>query len=372
MMSGTSLDGVDVCIAEFRSENGRDTFTVLHEHTRPFTRQEYQFFKNLIDREQPISIVCDANILLMSLYADTLRKAVDSHSDIQIDAIGIHGQTVWHSPQIHNVCGKNLRSTLQLASPSALAVEFGVPVVSDFRSADVALGGQGAPLIPMFDFSFLRSETQHVTALNIGGMANVTFIPPHSSHNDVIAFDTGPGNVWIDAAMLHYYGKRYDENGATARAGRIIQPMFNELQELGFVAAPPPKSTGREMFAQDYLEDVLRRHVRHFLPPEDAIATLTAFTAYSIAENVRRFGTPTTTLVASGGGVHNRYLIELLIQELPSAAYLPITSFGVSADAKESLCFGYLAYRTLGGRMSNIPSVTGASRPTILGSITLP
>lgn len=283
-----------------------------------------------------------------------------------IEAVGVHGQTVWHAPQ------DKVASTLQLGSMSALAQELQVAVVGDFRAADIALGGQGAPLVPIFDYGFLKDVNRNIIALNIGGISNVTFLPKNSSLDSVMAFDTGPGNVWIDGAMRQYFGKNYDEGGNFAREGRSLPRLLAALKEMDFIKKSPPKSTGRELFTTDSLSDFLKKYASPHSPGEDIVRTLTEFTAWSIAENIRLFGRLDSRLVISGGGVHNSVLIELLKAEMPEAEIIQSDEIGLSSDAKEALCFAYLAYRTLGGLPGNIPSVTGASQTATLGAIALP
>lgn len=374
IMSGTSLDGVDIAIARFSEHTGQHTLEQIAESTMPFSRQDYRFYKRLMEEPVSVSLFCDAAIHLMQLYESALRSCCDEYAiDIDtIDAVGIHGQTLWHSPNEHEIEGRMLRSTLQISSPSALAQMLGIPVVGDFRGADVAAGGQGAPLVPIFDQAFMAHSTEFSIALNIGGMANITLLPPGCVRSDVRAFDTGPGNVWIDATMMKYYGKRYDENGSTAAAGMIIPSMLQELQSLPYITAAPPKSTGRELFSGEHLEQLLRRHVPSIRPPEDAVATLCFFTAWSIAENIRRFGVEKARIIVSGGGAHNKTLLQFLAHELPNTSIMLSNDLGISADGKEALCFAYLAYRTLSGLTSNIPSVTGAIRECLLGVIALP
>lgn len=374
IMSGTSLDGVDIAIARFDNNNGKHTFTQLHEYTQEFSRPAFVQFKRLIEEPVTIAEVCDASVYLMQLYQAAIETACQqANISIQeIDAIGIHGQTVWHSPKLHEYIDTQLRSTLQLASGSSLANTLGCTVVSDFRTADVALGGEGAPLVPIFDYHFLKDDSQQTVALNIGGIANVTLLPANASLDSLFAFDTGPGNVWIDATMMYYYGKRYDTNGNTAKAGVLIPQMLEELQALPFIHQSPPKSTGRELFSHENLHFLLNKYMRIARPPEDAVATLTEFTAWSIAHNINTFAPDTQRVIVSGGGARNTFLLDKLSHYSPTTQILTSNDIGISIDAKEALCFAYLAYRTLAGLHSNIPSVTSASKTAVLGSISIP
>jgi anhydro-N-acetylmuramic acid kinase len=368
IMSGTSLDGIDVALAEFSDNNGEHSFKTLAYQTVPFLKEVRQEILDIIQHEAPVAAVSRIHYLLPQLYADAVLKVCQEagFKTSEIDAVGVHGQTVWHAPQ------DEVASTLQLGSVSALAQLLKIPVVGDFRAADVALGGQGAPLVPIFDYEFLKDDSRNVIALNIGGISNITLLPKGCLPENVVAFDTGPGNVWIDGAMKQYFGKNYDENGNFAREGRSLPRLLNALKDLDYIKKSPPKSTGRELFTPESLEKFLKDFASPHSPGEDIVRTLTEFTAWSIAENIRQFGKADSRLVISGGGVHNAVLLELLKAELPEAEVLKSDEIGLSSDAKEAICFAYLAYRALGGLPGNLPSVTGAKSSATLGVISLP
>ncbi|MBK9248373.1 MAG: anhydro-N-acetylmuramic acid kinase [Ignavibacteria bacterium] len=317
--------------------------------------------------------IADVSFLTSALTEFHASAVVDactacSITPEQLDGIGFHGQTVWHAPKPTKKLYTKLGNTLQLTSGQTLAALLSTTVVSDFRSADVALGGQGAPLVPLFDSVFLRDSTRNVIALNIGGIANITLLPA-SKAEPVIAFDTGPGNVLIDASTTMFFGKNYDKNGSIAAAGRPIRTMLEQLKDHKFISQKPPKSTGREVFNKSWLEKRIRTTFQPSIPSEDVVRTITEFTSWSIAENIRLFADPTSKIIASGGGIHNKTLMQLLKNELPKASIITSDEIGINSDAKEALCFAFLAYRTLGGLTGNIPSVTGASREAILGSV---
>ncbi len=368
IMSGTSLDGVDAAIAEFSNDNGKHSFTTISYLTIPFLKEIRQEVLDIIEHEAPVANVARLHYALPQLYAEAVR-AVCSQAGFKtshLDAIGVNGQTVWHAPH------DEIASTLQLGSISTLAQELQIPVVGDFRAADIALGGQGAPLVPVFDYEFLKDKNSNVIALNIGGISNITLLPKNCTPESVMAFDTGPGNVWIDGATKQYFGKNYDENGNFAREGRSLPRLLNALKEINYIKESPPKSTGRELFTPEKLEKFLKDYASPHSPGEDIVRTLTEFTAWSIAENIRLFGKTDSRLIISGGGVHNSVLLEVLKVELPEAEVVKSDADGLSSDAKEAICFAYLAYRTLGGLPGNLPSVTGASRAAILGAVALP
>lgn len=373
VMTGTSLDAVDVAIAEFSMTEGQPKMSSVKGYSSPFSPEERRGLQDLIGVPHSISVVNDYNVWIGHRIASVVRAACDEYGIVtaKLDAIGMHGQTVWHDPSEHSLHGTPIRATLQLGSHATLAVLLGTIAVGDFRSADVALGGQGAPLVPRFDADFLSDPYRNVIALNIGGMANLTLLQQGCSADHVRAFDTGPGNVWIDYAAERWFSMRYDRNGDIARSGTLHAELYSKLRALEFVYAPPPKSTGREYFSVQRLNELLAACSGN-INPADIVHTLTLFTAWSIAENIRRYGWEHATLAVSGGGSNNLFLMDALQGELPQANVTTTDSLGIPSAWKESLCFAYLAYRTLGGLHSNVPSVTGAVRSTILGTIALP
>lgn len=371
-MSGTSLDGVDAAIVRFLPRQKRIGFELLGTGSVAFSHEFRIALSQAIEGKVHPADIADMGWVLMDYYRQAIEKAITT-AHVQPEAIGIHGQTLWHQPTPHLRWGVKCRTTFQLAVPSMLSAAFGVPVVSDFRSTDVALGGQGAPLVSILDWEILRSPDRFVVALNIGGIANVTLLPPHASLDQVQAFDTGPGNVWIDRAMHRYWGKRYDDGGKTAASGRVNARLATELQTIQFITASPPKSTGRELFSNAALEEFIAPFERQMFPAEDIIATLTWFTAWSIAENIRRFAVDNATIVIAGGGAYNRTLCAMLQDELPQAEIVTLQQYcGIPEHAKEAVLMAYLAYRTLAGLPSSVPSATGARRAAVLGCISPP
>ena len=373
LMSGTSLDGIDVVIAEFSTSKNDYHFTSKTHRTLPFSDETRRLISKIIEKKITISEVSNLIITLTELHAAAIIAACNdiALTPASLDGIGFHGQTVWHSPTPSKKSINSIGNTLQLGSGSALAALLQSTVVHDFRIADISLGGQGAPLVPIFDDCFLRDPTRNVIALNIGGIANITLLPCILNEH-ILAFDTGPGNVLIDASTKMFFGKNYDEHGAIAAAGRTIKPMLEQLRNHAFISQKPPKSTGREVFNQTWLQKRIRTTFQPSLPSEDVVRTITEFTAWSIAENIRLFADTTSKIIVSGGGIHNITLMKLLQNELPDAEITTSNSIGIDSDAKEALCFAFLAYRTLGGITGNIPSVTGASRKAVLGSISKP
>lgn len=383
LMSGTSLDGIDAAIVQFRQDNNHHQLQIAGTATTEFPDDVRHVLQELTTNT-PVSIkeISTLHTGLSAVYAEAIEQlCAQTRVPISdLDGIGMHGQTVWHQPESVSFGERAIRSTLQLGSGSTLAQRVAIPVVSDFRAADMAQGGHAAPLAPMFDYQFFRSNQEHIIALNLGGIANITIIPASAPETSVIAFDTGPANLLIDAATKKFFGKRYDKGGQIAAAGRVLPRFMETLQQEPYIIQVPPKSTGREVFNTAYLDNALHGNYFDAQPAEDVVRTVTEFTSWSIAENIRRFafqsgllapGIP-TTIIASGGGVHNSIIIQRLREELPELTVTTSDERGIPSDGKEAIFFAYLAYRTFGGLHGNLPSVTGASKNVILGSLSFP
>lgn len=359
-MTGTSLDAIDVAVCDIVPSplaGHRPSVHLVHFAMLPYPADVLDAVEALLATAVPIDAVSACHMALARAYADAVRQVVDPTT---VDAIGLHGQTVWHAPPGH---------TLQLGSGTALAALLGRTVVHDFRTTDVARGGQGAPLVPLFDWAMLTHTTDHVVALNIGGMANVTSLPPSTGMDGVVAFDTGPGNILIDAAMRFTFGKRRDDDGAFARSGRVLPAMLAALQADPYFEQRPPKSTGREHYNDAMVEALIKRYHHPSAPSEDVVTTVTELTAWSIADQIERFLPTASRVVASGGGIHNGYLMERLALALGERRLERADDHGLPSDAKEAMCFAWLAWRTLASLPGNLPSVTGADAPLVLGSI---
>jgi anhydro-N-acetylmuramic acid kinase len=345
----------------------------------PFPEQLRAILSALIEKPHHISVqhLSQAHSSLSYAYAEAIQKCcqeaqitVDS-----LDAIGMHGQTIWHEPS----SVLEVPHTLQIGSGSTLANLLGVPVVHDFRTADVTLGGQGAPLVPIFDTVFLTSDTINRIALNIGGIANATLLPRGCTPSDaILAFDTGPGNTLINRAMNRFFTMEYDANGATARSGKCIPSLLKMLQSHEYFQQGLPKSTGREVFhwsfVQDSLENIATYSHGEEFSPKDIVCTLTHLTAWSIAEHCKNHASlllqSPCEIIVGGGGFHNSFLMELIADYFDNTVTLLATdTLGIPSDAKEAACFAYLAYRTLAYLHGNLPSVTGAKSKAILGSV---
>ncbi len=373
IMTGTSVDAVDTVIAKFSAAEEKHGVELISHTKTMFPAELQKSIKDIFSSKIEISEAAKVEFALAYVYAEALEKAAaDAKVNLSdIDVCGIHGQTVYHQPKAENYAGISMAATLQLGSGRALSSLSGIPVVSDFRSADIALGGEGAPLIPVFDANFLSEPGKNVTTLNIGGMANITILPKDSG-SKIMAFDTGPGNILMDIYMTKFYEQAFDDQGEVAGLGKEIPGFLEELMQIDFITKEPPKSTGRELFNEKLIDDFLHNVKSSGEAKANVIHTLTKFTAWSIAENIRRFGDKNSKIIVSGGGAKNHTLLKMLAAELPDAEIKLSAEEGIPVDAKEALCFGYLAWRTLGGLPSNIPSVTGASRESILGDISLP
>lgn len=356
IMTGTSLDGIDIAICSI--EDGSPERIVLDAfQTLPYPEDLADRIRAMMTEPADAAHINRLDHDLARAYADAVRAVADPST---LDVIGMHGQTIWHEPPV---------GSWQAGNGVTLATLLGVPVVHDMRSTDIALGGQGAPLVPLFDHAVLSRADAHVVALNIGGMANVTSLPPSATLAEVTAFDTGPGNVLIDAAVRMLFGKRYDADGAIARAGRVIPRMFEHLQQHPYIHRTPPKSTGRESFSDTEMTELIRRYGHGSIPSEDVVSTVTEFTAWSIAHHIDRYMSTASVIVVSGGGANNSFLMERLRGYVGERNVITSDAVGVPSEAKEAMCWAYLAWRTMAGRPGNVPSVTGAERPAILGSI---
>jgi len=378
IMSGTSLDGVDVALIKIE---GNSTFTKIDligylEYPFPEGVKE-TLLKNSTKETSNVEDLSQMNFLIPNIYFEAIKSLCNdlNFSLENIDLIGSHGQTVHHLPNSTNYFGFNISSTLQIGDPAVLAKLSGITTVGDFRTGDIALGGEGAPLIPYFDYIFFHSHRKNRALLNIGGISNFTILNKETGLQDVLAFDTGPGNMLIDALTKKLFFKEFDKDGDLARAGNFNQELFNALKEKdNFIDRIPPKSTGREYYGEQFLDSLLKEFKN--VPAKDWLNTVTKFTSYAVHRNYEKFvkdETKIDELIISGGGAKNKFLYECLSKEFGNSVELKvIDDIGVSSDAKEAICFAVLANETISGNPTNIPRTTGASRPTILGKICLP
>lgn len=380
VMSGTSLDGIDVAIADLQG-HGKDLAILNCDGaTYPFSRELRGALKQAASQDQiSVSDLSQLNVRLAYEYADAVQKTqevrgMESH---ELDLVGSHGQTIRHIPDPSLIAGKYIRSTLQIGDPATLAQLLDIPVIGDFRMADMARGGQGAPLVPYFDYVVFIDTRETRGCLNIGGVANLTMLPANAEIEDVYGFDTGPGNLVIDSLCRHYLDLPYDEGGKIAQSGKVNESLLSECMDDQYFQERPPKSTGREYLTHVFL-DIFHRYSSH-LSSADIIATATALTAKSIWHAYQTFIMPNhrlNRLILSGGGAHNEELILLLTDYLGQSNHRIIVEtsdmHGIGIDSKEALCFAVLAHETANGIPTSIPSVTGADGPAVLGKLCIP
>lgn len=380
IMSGTSVDAVDLALTEI-SGNGCDTQVKLRAYLEyPFPKEIRQLIlRNSSVNTARIDDICRLNFLIPRLYCEGIRELCRQSgiSLEEVDLIGSHGQTIHHLPSAEDISGFDTRSTLQIGDPMVIAKLTGAVTVGDFRTGDIAAGGQGAPLVPYFDYMVFRSMTKNRALLNIGGISNITLLKKRGTPEQVRAFDTGPGNMMIDILVKKYFGKEYDENGSIALSGSIDNDLLRSMiKKDNYIEQKPPKSTGREYYGEGFLDDVLHREHTASPEPRTVIATAAEFTAYAVYRNYEKFimpGTQIDELIVSGGGARNRFLMERLKSYFGGGVNIyPADHLGIPSDAKEAVCFACLANETISGNPANVPQVTGANRATILGKICLP
>jgi len=374
LMSGTSLDGIDAAIVDFEGASEADLkWRCKGFVSIPFNGAQRELLHEAMVRGGPAQL-CEVHGRLGEWFAQAVRRACDEAGVplASIDLVGSHGQTIWHQPPQAGRRG----FTLQLGCASTLAERTGRPVVSDFRTRDMAAGGQGAPLVPWVDRALFSAPGKRRALQNIGGMGNVTWLPPRGEAQDLLAFDTGPGNVMIDAAVeLATLGAQgFDRDGQWASRGRVRDDLLAQLLQQPFYARQPPKSTGRELFGKAMVADLVARHSAGSpsLPWEDFIATLTALTARTIGDAYRQWLVPRglDEVFVTGGGARNPVLLEAIRTEL---APLPVRTgdeLGVDGDAKEAVAFAALAWAHVNRVPCNVPAATGAEGPRVLGSYT--
>lgn len=380
LMSGTSLDGVDAAIARIEGHGREARVEQVAFVSTPYPDElRDMILRNSAPETSSVLELSQLSVRLSHEYARALSEAATSAGMRleDLDLIGSHGQTVHHVPGATDCAGIPVTSTLQIGDGSTLSALTGVTVVSDFRLADMAYGGQGAPLVPYFDHAVFSSETETRGLLNIGGISNITVLPKGAEIGSILAFDTGPGNMVIDALMRRFFDRGYDPDGRYAREGRPIDSLLADLLMDEYFLQPPPKSTGRELFGSDFLERMVAygENLDPRATASDLVATATRLTAYAVYQAYARFVRPQHTLdglIVSGGGAHNGYLMESLAQVFSPIPVHTSAQFGIDPDSKEALCFALLAHETVDAIPTGVPGVTGAHRPAVLGKISLP
>jgi anhydro-N-acetylmuramic acid kinase len=377
VMSGTSADGIDVAVVQIVPVKGRPKLTLMaHEGFRYPAVLRSAVLAAMNAKAISTAELARLNWRLGIAYADAVKGAAARHK-VQIDLIGCHGQTLYHQAVAAPYAGKNFACTWQLGEAALIASEVGIPVVSNFRPADMASGGQGAPLVPLLDYVLFADRKRGRVLQNIGGIANLTAMPAGSGAEALVAFDTGPGNMVMDAVAQKFFDRGYDRNGAIGARGRVLHRAVELMLRGPYFALRPPKTAGREEFGREYTVTFLEVCRRAGSKPEDALATATALTSESIARSFERFllqrmkGAPVDYIV-SGGGARNRTLMSMLKGRLEPLGCTVMTSetFGLPAAAKEAAAFALLAWMTWHQLPGNVPAATGARRAAILGQIT--
>lgn len=373
VMSGTSADGVDVAIVRLRGLGSYLHFDLLGHHHVEYPKPMRQAVLAAMNSENTsVADLARLNFRLGDFYGEAVEQAQKKIRAPKLDLVGCHGQTIYHQGEAASYLGTKIACTWQTGEAAMVAARLGVTVVSDFRPADMAAGGKGAPLVPFLDYAIFRDKHAGRIVQNIGGIANLTAIPADAKPDAVMAFDTGPGNMVIDQLMQVLFRKPYDQDGAIAGRGTILQPVLEGMLDAPYFKMKPPRTAGREEFGREYAQTFIRRCGK--AAKADIIATATALTAFSVAQAVERFVLPHGNyrhLIVSGGGTKNQTLMKMLADQgvRLSLKVRHSDEFGVPSQAKEAVAFALLAYLTWQKQPGNVPSATGAERPAVLGKI---
>ncbi|PEC35274.1 anhydro-N-acetylmuramic acid kinase [Bacillus cereus] len=375
VMSGTSLDGIDVALVHIDGSGVDSKVELIHFTTVPFCNDMKNDIQQALSIENSnVQLICSLNFKLGLRFANAVKEVCkEANFPLrQLDLIGSHGQTIYHQPQQD---GGMIPSTLQIGEPAIIAYETNTTVISNFRTMDMAAGGQGAPLVPYSEIILYRHQTKNRLLQNIGGIGNVTVIPSQLSEKSVIAFDTGPGNMVMDEVCQRLFQLSYDQNGNIAKQGVVVEEVLTYCMNHPFLKMNPPKSTGREQFGEEFVSELLKRFEKH--SKENILTTVTRFTASSIVYHYKEFILPyyeIDEVILGGGGSYNDTLVEMIrhgLKEEKCALFLQ-EDIGYSSQAKEAIAFAILANETYHRNPSNVPSATGAKNSVILGNITFP
>jgi anhydro-N-acetylmuramic acid kinase len=388
VMSGTSADGIDVALVRIgpgRTAGDVPRLKLLGHESFPYPAEVRAAVLDTMDcgipRKTTVAEIARLNWRLGALYADAVQQTV-ARVGRKPSLIGVHGQTIYHQASAEPYLGAPVRATWQLGEMAPVAGRLGVPVVSDFRPADLAAGGQGAPLVPMLDFCMFHSATRNRVLLNLGGIANLTAIPAGAGLDGLLAFDTGPASMTIDALMLKLYRRNFDSGGQTAAHGRVLATVLKDVLQDAYFSAPPPKSCGREQFGGTFADRLHALCAAAGAKKPDVIATATEITARSILDAYGRFCWPhlgqraplarATELVVAGGGARNTFLVQRLRASFAELGVklLLADELGLPAEAKEAVAFALLAWLSWHGLPGNVPAATGAGRSVVLGQVT--
>ena len=382
MMSGTSVDGVDAALVEISGTDSEPKVKLLAFENKPYPPQvREKIFSLFTPANATVDKVGYMNFLLGEIYAKSALNVIEKAGlkPEDIDAIGSHGQTIWHAPIPESPDGIPVAYTIQIGEGSVIAERTGITTVSDFRVADMAAGGQGAPLVPFSEYLLYRREKETILLQNIGGIGNMTVMPAGAKPRDIFAFDTGPGNMIIDAVISAVTNgeKTYDAGGEMAAKGKVCGALLDILKEEPYYSQPLPKTTGREHFGVQYTAKILDWWKKNPIPAEDLLATVTDLTAYSIADAYERYVLPkyqASEIIVGGGGSYNATLLGFMKKRFAphGVAVRTQEDLGLSSDAKEAVAFALMADCCLRGKANTLPSVTGAKHPAVMGKISRP
>ena len=361
LMSGTSMDGIDAALVEF--ENQHIKLIASHSHPIPKTLKNRLQLLSLDAPQASLDMLGEADSQLGQVFADAVNSLLNEANikAEKITATGSHGQTIRHRPDLKN------SFSMQIGDANRISYNTGITTVTDFRRKDMAAGGEGAPLTPAFHQQVFYSEKENRAILNIGGISNITFLPKDKTQN-CVGFDTGPGNMLMDAWIQKHKNKSYDNNGLWAASSTPSQKLVNSLMRDAFISAPPPKSTGREHYHLDWLEQLLHKE-HHDLDAKQVQASLCQFTSDSIIYAIDNFLPEIDTLIICGGGVHNAHLMNHLAEKLIQTKVTSSDDYGIHPDWVEAIAFAWLAKQTMNKKTGNLPAVTGAKEACILGAI---
>jgi len=379
VMSGTSADGVDVALARVSpapDPGGTPKVKVLGHSEFRYPEAVREAVLKAASGEMKTAELSRLNWRLGGVYAECVARACAS-AGLTAGLVGMHGQTVYHQATAEQYAGESVRATWQIGEAAVVAERLRVPVVSDFRPADLAGGGQGAPLVPMLDYCLFRSKTRNRVLLNLGGIANMTAVPAGAGLDEVIAFDTGPGNMVVDGLMFKLYGRLFDCGGGTAGRGNVLIEVVEELLKDEYFSAPPPKSCGREQFGSEFAERLVALCAAAGGNKPDVLATATEITAASVIEAYERFVRTkltkrATEVIAAGGGTQNSQMMRRLRDGFGALGVkvLLTDDVGIASQAKEAVAFALLAWLSWHGLPGNVPAATGAARAVVLGKVT--
>jgi len=376
VMSGTSADGIDVAVVRITPGKVRPKLTLLAHEGFPYPAALRRKVLAAMNAESTSTAeLARLNWRLGLAYAEAVSATLERHPE-KLDLIGCHGQTLYHQARAALYAGRRFACTWQAGEAAVIAGTLKVPVVANFRPADMVAGGQGAPLVPLLDYVLFADKARGRVLQNIGGIANLTAIPAGGGPESVIAFDTGPGNMVMDWLAQELFGKPFDRNGSLAAQGSVLEPVMRAALRNPYFQLKPPRTAGREQFGREYAARFLANCRRHGSTPADALATATALTAETIAQSYKRFVRAKmkggADYIVSGGGARNGTLMAMLAQRLePLGCELAASEeFGLPAEAKEAAAFALLAWQTWHHRAGNVPAATGATRPMILGQVT--